>query len=176
MKISLSPDVEQLIAEGVKSGRYQSADEAVREGLKLLEEHEKETRRAPSNGTPNFMAAFESIANDGRVANASIRECSEPRHCRPARPDRAHPPQRRALFAEATAAKDVGPHPQSTTARPPSAGARTSQRQEIFPDRLTRAAAILVPPISAARMQSDMPKNPHRAMLIMRPGFARVRF
>ena len=36
MKISLSPDVEQLIAERVKSGRYQSADEAVREGLKLL--------------------------------------------------------------------------------------------------------------------------------------------
>ncbi len=64
MKISLSPDVEQLIAERVKSGRYQSADEAVREGLKLLEEREKETRRAPSNGAPNFMAAFESIAND----------------------------------------------------------------------------------------------------------------
>ena len=64
MKISLSPEVEQLIAERVKSGLYQSADEAVREGLKLLEEREKETRRAPSNGTPNFMAAFESIAND----------------------------------------------------------------------------------------------------------------
>ena len=30
----------------------------------VLEEREKETRRAPSNGTPNFMAAFESIAND----------------------------------------------------------------------------------------------------------------
>jgi Arc/MetJ-type ribon-helix-helix transcriptional regulator len=64
MKISLSPDVERLIAERVKSGHYQSADEAVREGLKLLEEREKETRRTPSNGTPNFMAAFESIAND----------------------------------------------------------------------------------------------------------------
>ena len=58
MKISLSPEVEQLIAERVKSGRYQSADEAVREGLKLLEEREKETRRAPSIGTPNFMAAL----------------------------------------------------------------------------------------------------------------------
>ena len=36
----------------------------MREGLKLLEEREKETRRAPSNSTPNFMAALESIAND----------------------------------------------------------------------------------------------------------------
>jgi len=41
-----------------------SADEAVREGLKLLEEREKEMHRTPSSGTPNFMAAFESIAND----------------------------------------------------------------------------------------------------------------
>lgn len=64
MKISLSPDVERLIAERVKSGHYQSADEAVREGLKLLEEREKETRRTPSNGTRNFTATFESIAND----------------------------------------------------------------------------------------------------------------
>ena len=36
----------------------------MREGLKLLEEREKETRRGPSNSAPNFMAAFESIAND----------------------------------------------------------------------------------------------------------------
>jgi antitoxin ParD1/3/4 len=43
MKISLSPDVERPIAERVKSGHSQSADEAVREGLKLLEEREKET-------------------------------------------------------------------------------------------------------------------------------------
>jgi len=64
MKISLSPDVERLIAEKVSSGRYHSADEVVREGLELLQERENETRRPPSNGTGNLTAAFESIASD----------------------------------------------------------------------------------------------------------------
>jgi putative addiction module CopG family antidote len=64
MKISLSPDVERLIAERVESGRYHSADEVVREGLELLQEHEKEASRPPSNGTAHFRAAFETIAKD----------------------------------------------------------------------------------------------------------------
>jgi Arc/MetJ-type ribon-helix-helix transcriptional regulator len=62
MKISLSPDVERLIAEQVRSGRYNSADEVVREGLELLQEREKVAQRSPSNGTANFAAAFENIA------------------------------------------------------------------------------------------------------------------
>jgi putative addiction module CopG family antidote len=41
MKISRSSDVERLIAEQVRSGRYHSADEVVREGLELLQEREK---------------------------------------------------------------------------------------------------------------------------------------
>jgi antitoxin ParD1/3/4 len=49
MKISLSPDVERLIAERVSSGRYHSADEVVREGLDLLQERENEAQRSPSN-------------------------------------------------------------------------------------------------------------------------------
>ena len=64
MKISLSPDIERLIAEKVSSGRYHSADEVVREGLELLQEREKEIRRSPSNGAANFAAAFENIAKD----------------------------------------------------------------------------------------------------------------
>ena len=44
MKISLSPDLERLIAEKVGSGRYHSADEVVREGLELLDERENEAR------------------------------------------------------------------------------------------------------------------------------------
>ena len=64
MKISLSPDVERLIAEKVGSGRYHSADEVVREGLALLQERENEAGRSPSNHAANFAAAFESIARD----------------------------------------------------------------------------------------------------------------
>jgi len=64
MKISLSPEVERLIAEKVSSGRYHSADEVVREGLELLQEREKGTERPPSNGTANFASAFENIAKD----------------------------------------------------------------------------------------------------------------
>jgi len=64
MKISLSPDLERLIAEKVSSGRYRSADEVVREGLELLQKRENDTRRLPSNGKPDLAAAFESIASD----------------------------------------------------------------------------------------------------------------
>jgi Arc/MetJ-type ribon-helix-helix transcriptional regulator len=64
LKISLSPDVERLIAEQVRSGRYRSADEVVREGLDLLQEREKITQRSPSNGNEKFEMAFEEIARD----------------------------------------------------------------------------------------------------------------
>ena len=40
MKLSLSPETERLIEDKVSSGRYQSADEVVREGLKRLDEHD----------------------------------------------------------------------------------------------------------------------------------------
>jgi len=62
MKISLSREVERLIAERVKSGRYQTADEVVREGLELLREREKETPLSRSNGAGNLAAAFGDIA------------------------------------------------------------------------------------------------------------------
>lgn len=40
MNISLTPELEQMVDEKVKSGRYASASEVIREGLRLLEEHE----------------------------------------------------------------------------------------------------------------------------------------
>lgn len=43
MKLSLSPETERLIAEKISSGRYRSADEVVREGLKLLPASEQDT-------------------------------------------------------------------------------------------------------------------------------------
>jgi putative addiction module CopG family antidote len=65
MKISLSPELQRLIAEKVSSGRYQSADEVVREGLQLLQQRENATLGFPLNhGDADFAAAFETIAGD----------------------------------------------------------------------------------------------------------------
>ncbi len=40
MNVSLTPELEAFVELAVKSGRYASASEAVREGLRLLEERE----------------------------------------------------------------------------------------------------------------------------------------
>ena len=40
MNISLTPELERLVDDRVKSGRYASASEVIREGLRLLEEQE----------------------------------------------------------------------------------------------------------------------------------------
>ena len=40
MNVSLTPELEQFVAEKVASGRYSSASEVVRAGLRSLEEEE----------------------------------------------------------------------------------------------------------------------------------------
>jgi antitoxin ParD1/3/4 len=41
MNVSLTPELERLVHEKVKSGRYLSASEVIREGLRLLEERDR---------------------------------------------------------------------------------------------------------------------------------------
>lgn len=41
MNISLTPELERLVTEKVQTGRYASASEVVREGLRLLEEQKQ---------------------------------------------------------------------------------------------------------------------------------------
>lgn len=41
MNISLTPELERMVDEKVKTGRYASASEVIREGLRLLEEQEQ---------------------------------------------------------------------------------------------------------------------------------------
>jgi antitoxin ParD1/3/4 len=41
MNVSLTPELEQLVHQKVKSGRYLSASEVVREALRLLEERDR---------------------------------------------------------------------------------------------------------------------------------------
>ena len=40
MNVSLTPELEQLVQTKVRSGRYNSASEVVREALRLLEQHD----------------------------------------------------------------------------------------------------------------------------------------
>ena len=46
MNVSLTPELEKLVERKVRSGRYQSASEVIREGLLLLEDQDRlrETR------------------------------------------------------------------------------------------------------------------------------------
>jgi antitoxin ParD1/3/4 len=41
VNISLTPELERLVDDKVKTGRYASASEVVREGLRLLEEQDQ---------------------------------------------------------------------------------------------------------------------------------------
>jgi antitoxin ParD1/3/4 len=41
MEISLSPELEQLIADRINTGRYHSVSEVIRDALRLREEHER---------------------------------------------------------------------------------------------------------------------------------------
>lgn len=42
--VALTPHLDRLVQRNVNSGRYQSASEVVREGLRLLEQREREQR------------------------------------------------------------------------------------------------------------------------------------
>jgi antitoxin ParD1/3/4 len=44
MNVSLTPELEKFVSAKVKSGRYNSASEVVREALRLLEEHDQARR------------------------------------------------------------------------------------------------------------------------------------
>ena len=41
MNVNLTPELNKLVQDKVKSGRYNSASEVVREALRLLEDHDK---------------------------------------------------------------------------------------------------------------------------------------
>ena len=46
LNVSLTPELEQFVESRVASGRYQTASEVIREGLRLLEEREQARQAA----------------------------------------------------------------------------------------------------------------------------------
>ncbi|MFZ3201731.1 MAG: type II toxin-antitoxin system ParD family antitoxin [Candidatus Acidiferrales bacterium] len=63
MNISLGPEFERLIAEKIRSGRYRSADEVVRQGLVLLQAKDTETQPVAVNSEP-LADIFARIASE----------------------------------------------------------------------------------------------------------------
>lgn len=56
MNVSLTPELEAFVETTVKSGRYGSASEAVREGLRLLEEREARLQRLKQDIAEGFAS------------------------------------------------------------------------------------------------------------------------
>ena len=55
MNVSLTPELEELVNQKVRSGLYQTAIEVVREALRLLKQRDDEARRADQQA--GFAAA-----------------------------------------------------------------------------------------------------------------------
>ncbi len=58
MNVSLTPELEQLVNNKVKSGFYQTASEVVREALRLLNERDRERERLRAD----VQAGFDQLA------------------------------------------------------------------------------------------------------------------
>jgi antitoxin ParD1/3/4 len=56
MNISLTPELEKLVNDKVKTGMYQTASEVVREGLRLLKEKDLRTEALRNDVQAGFLA------------------------------------------------------------------------------------------------------------------------
>jgi antitoxin ParD1/3/4 len=63
MNVSLTPELEKLVNDKVKSGRYNSASEVVREGLRLLQDHDELRRIRRDELRREIMLGVEQIRN-----------------------------------------------------------------------------------------------------------------
>jgi antitoxin ParD1/3/4 len=89
MNVSLTPELEQLVNDKVKSGDYQTASEVVREALRLLKERDQERLRLRADVQAGFAQLargqarvydkasgrrlVERIKSEGRAARAKKR-------------------------------------------------------------------------------------------------------
>lgn len=68
MNVSLTPELEQFVNERVASGRYRSASEVVREGLRLLEGHEQERQARLDALRADLVEGIESLDRGEGIA------------------------------------------------------------------------------------------------------------
>jgi antitoxin ParD1/3/4 len=66
MNVSLTPELEELVTEKVRSGLYQTASEVVRDALRLLKQRDDEVRRADQRASlPPVPGAMHTAAGRG---------------------------------------------------------------------------------------------------------------
>lgn len=56
MNVSLTPELEQLVSDKVKTGMYQTVSEVIREGLRLLKERDERMGRLRADIRAGFDA------------------------------------------------------------------------------------------------------------------------
>ena len=77
MNVSMTPELEEFVNSKVKSGRYNSASEVVREALRLLEEHEhaRSAQLAHLNDElARRLAALDRGDNDDLITQAFVQK------------------------------------------------------------------------------------------------------
>ena len=73
MNVSLTPELEQFVNQKVESGKYQTASEVIRDGLRLLLERE-EIHQKKLDGLRREMAIGIEQADQGKVAPFNAKE------------------------------------------------------------------------------------------------------
>jgi antitoxin ParD1/3/4 len=72
LNVSLTSELEALIADRVESGRYLSASEVVREGLRLLEERDRLREETLAGVRRKIEEGLASLARGERVDGATL--------------------------------------------------------------------------------------------------------
>lgn len=86
MNVSLTPELDAFVEQAVRSGRYGSASEAVREGLRMLQEREAKFERLKQDikdgidSGPAVEKSFAEIAKAARAKWEGERQPSGKRH------------------------------------------------------------------------------------------------
>jgi antitoxin ParD1/3/4 len=74
MNVSLTPELEKFVDGKVESGLYNNASEVVREGLRLLKEHDEIRVKWREQIERGWLQAERGEGVDGPTAMAEIRE------------------------------------------------------------------------------------------------------
>jgi antitoxin ParD1/3/4 len=74
MNVSLTPELERFVDGKVESGLYNNASEVVREGLRLLKEHDEIRVKWREQIERGWLQAHRGEVVDGPKAMATIRE------------------------------------------------------------------------------------------------------